>query len=134
MAEYVGIGRREMFDMRAVGIGERVERHAFGGALQHGRDAWHFAGEERVPAFQELGIRDADPEQVAQACKEFGVVVLAFNGIMDPRGLRAQLDIFANAARHLALGGYFIVEPAETAVLDAGLSPCGSPGVFLKCE
>jgi hypothetical protein len=34
----------------------------------------------------------------------------------------------------LAPGGCFIVEPAETAVLDAGLSPCSSPGVFLKCE
>lgn len=42
--------------------------------------------------------------------ERFGVVVLAFNGIMDPRGLRAQLDIFANAARHLIPGGYLIVE------------------------
>ena len=42
--------------------------------------------------------------------ERFGVVVLAFNGIMDPRGIRAQLDIFANAAGHLIPAGYFIVE------------------------
>jgi SAM-dependent methyltransferase len=41
---------------------------------------------------------------------KFSVVVLAFNGIMDPRGRQAQLDIFRNAARHLAPGGCFVVE------------------------
>jgi SAM-dependent methyltransferase len=40
----------------------------------------------------------------------FSVVVLAFNGIFDPRGLAVQLDIFRNAARHLAPGGCFVVE------------------------
>jgi len=40
----------------------------------------------------------------------FSVVVLAFNGIFDPRGLTVQLDIFRNAARHLAMGGCFVVE------------------------
>lgn len=40
----------------------------------------------------------------------FSVVLLAFNGIFDPRGLTAQLDIFRNAGRHLAPGGYFVVE------------------------
>jgi SAM-dependent methyltransferase len=40
----------------------------------------------------------------------FSVVVLALNGIFDPRGRQAQLDIFRNAARHLAVGGYFVVE------------------------
>lgn len=34
----------------------------------------------------------------------------------------------------LAPGGCFIVEPSDTTVLDAGLSPCSSPGVFFKCE
>jgi SAM-dependent methyltransferase len=40
----------------------------------------------------------------------FSVVVLALNGIFDPRGRQAQLDMFRNAARHLAVGGYFVVE------------------------
>jgi SAM-dependent methyltransferase len=40
----------------------------------------------------------------------FSVVVLALNGIFDPRGRQAQLDIFRNAARHLAPGGCFVVE------------------------
>ncbi len=40
----------------------------------------------------------------------FSVVVLVLNGIFDPRGLDAQLDIFRNAARHLGTGGYFVVE------------------------
>lgn len=40
----------------------------------------------------------------------FSVVLLAFNGIFDPRGQRAQLDIFRNAARHLGPRGYFVVE------------------------
>lgn len=40
----------------------------------------------------------------------YAVVVLAFNGILDPRGREAQLDIFRNAAGHLAPGGCFVVE------------------------
>jgi hypothetical protein len=40
----------------------------------------------------------------------FSVVALVFNGIFDPRGRQAQLDIFANAARHLEPGGCFVVE------------------------
>lgn len=40
----------------------------------------------------------------------FSVVLLASNGIFDPRGRQAQLDIFRNAARHLAPRGYFVVE------------------------
>lgn len=38
------------------------------------------------------------------------MVVLAFNGIFDPRGMDAQLDIFRNAASHLGRGGFFVVE------------------------
>jgi len=40
----------------------------------------------------------------------FSVVLLAINGIFDPRGVDAQLDIFRNAASHLAPGGFFVVE------------------------
>jgi SAM-dependent methyltransferase len=40
----------------------------------------------------------------------FSVVALVFNGIFDPRGRSAQLDIFRNAARHLVPGGCFVVE------------------------
>lgn len=40
----------------------------------------------------------------------YAVVVLAFNGILDPRGRDAQLDIFRNAVDHLAPGGCFVVE------------------------
>lgn len=40
----------------------------------------------------------------------FAIVALLYNGILDPRGADAQLDIFRNAARHLAPGGRFVVE------------------------
>ena len=40
----------------------------------------------------------------------FATVALLYNGILDPRGADAQLDIFRNAARHLTLGGRFVVE------------------------
>jgi SAM-dependent methyltransferase len=35
---------------------------------------------------------------------------LLYNGILDPRGADAQLDIFRNAARHLVPGGRFVIE------------------------
>lgn len=38
------------------------------------------------------------------------VVLLAFNGILDPRGRQAQRDIFKNAAAHLVPAGLFVVE------------------------
>lgn len=41
---------------------------------------------------------------------KFSVVLLAFNGIFDPRGRQSQFDIFRNAARHLDPGGCFVVE------------------------
>jgi SAM-dependent methyltransferase len=40
----------------------------------------------------------------------FATVALLYNGILDPRGPDAQLDIFRNAARHLAPAGRFVVE------------------------
>jgi len=40
----------------------------------------------------------------------FSVVVLAFNGIFDPRGRDAQLATFRNAASHLEPAGCFVVE------------------------
>jgi SAM-dependent methyltransferase len=46
----------------------------------------------------------------ASAGGPFGLVLLTLNGIFDPRGLEAQLDIFRNAARHLPSGGHFVVE------------------------
>jgi hypothetical protein len=48
--------------------------------------------------------RDADLDDT------FSVVALLYNGIFDPRGLDAQLDIFRNAARHLVAEGRFVVE------------------------
>lgn len=41
---------------------------------------------------------------------EFAVVLLVLNGVFDPRGRSAQMDIFRNAARHLIPGGKFVVE------------------------
>ena len=40
----------------------------------------------------------------------FSLVLLTLNGIFDPRGRRAQIEIFENAARHLVSGGHFVVE------------------------
>lgn len=42
--------------------------------------------------------------------ERFAVVALLYNGIFDPRGTDAQLDIFRNAAHHLDTGGCFVVE------------------------
>jgi SAM-dependent methyltransferase len=41
---------------------------------------------------------------------QFSVVAIVLNNIFDPRGLSAQLALFANAARHLEPEGYFVVE------------------------
>lgn len=41
---------------------------------------------------------------------QFGVVACLFNGIFDPRGLKSQVSIFRNAARHLVRGGFFLVD------------------------
>lgn len=46
----------------------------------------------------------------ARAVGQFGLAMLIFNGILDPRGMSVQLEIFRNAARHLAPGGFFVVE------------------------
>jgi SAM-dependent methyltransferase len=40
----------------------------------------------------------------------FATVALLYNGILDPRGADAQLDIFRNASSHLVPGGRFVVE------------------------
>lgn len=40
----------------------------------------------------------------------FSTVALVFNNIFDPRGRKAQLDIFRNAAHHLEARGCFVVE------------------------
>lgn len=42
--------------------------------------------------------------------KTFATVALLYNGIFDPRGPDAQLDIFRNAASHLTAGGCFVVK------------------------
>ena len=46
----------------------------------------------------------------ASVAGTYSLVALVFNGIFDPRGRQAQLDIFRNAAHHLSAGGYFVVE------------------------
>lgn len=61
------------------------------------------------PGGDELDVVVGDYRN-AHIAGTFSVVVLAFNGILDPRGLHAQLDIFRNAAQHLAPGGCFVVE------------------------
>jgi len=48
--------------------------------------------------------------RTARVNAKCGVVALVFNGIFDPRGTEAQLDIFKNALDHLVPGGYFVVE------------------------
>jgi hypothetical protein len=45
----------------AIGIGEGVKRNLLRGARQEIGHAGHFADEDRVPAFQELLVRDIDP-------------------------------------------------------------------------
>lgn len=60
-------------------------------------------GGEPIPVFQ-------GDYRTTRAEGEFGVVALVFNGIFDPRGVDAQLDIFRNAHDHLVPGGYFVVE------------------------
>ena len=89
MAEHIGIGGREMFDMGAVGVGEGVERQVFCRSREMPGDTGHFAGEDRIPPLKELGVRDADAERGAQAREELGVADLA--------GLMAQIDVVTRA-------------------------------------
>src|SRR6202158_1349813 len=77
MAEHAGIDYREMLDMGAIGVEERIKRHAPGGALEQRLDAGHFAREDRVPPLKELGIGDANAHRRPEALKEFGVTDLA---------------------------------------------------------
>ena len=74
MAEQLGMDDREMRDMSRIGVGEGIERHSLGGGREQGSDARHLAGEDRVPAFEELGVGDVDTERPAQVCEECGVV------------------------------------------------------------
>src|SRR5712671_3784114 len=76
MPEYIGKSLRKIFDMGAIGIGERIERQALCGARQELGDAGHFACEDRVPSFQELGVRELDAEQGAEGGKKLGVADL----------------------------------------------------------
>ena len=66
-----------MFDMRAIGVGEGVQRQALRRPRQQGRHVRYFAVENQVPAFEELRVRDVDAERSAQAGEKFGVLDLA---------------------------------------------------------
>jgi SAM-dependent methyltransferase len=55
----------------------------------------------------EVKIGDYRDAQISEA---FAAVALLYNGIFDPRGTDAQVDIFRNAAYHLNVGGCFVVE------------------------
>lgn len=61
------------------------------------------------PGAEDIDLTVGD-YRTTQVPSTFSVVVLAWNGIFDPRGLDAQLDIFANARNHLGPGGHFVVE------------------------
>ncbi len=63
---------------------------------------------EKAPdADIEIAIGDYVSTRVAGS---FSVVALVFNNILDPRGLHAQLALFASAAHHLSPGGCFVIE------------------------
>lgn len=57
-----------------------------------------------------IDVRIGDYRSTSFPSQTFGVVVLVFNGIFDPRGVETQLDIFRNARQHLVPGGFFVVE------------------------
>jgi SAM-dependent methyltransferase len=42
--------------------------------------------------------------------RTYGVVALVLNNVLDDRGVDAQLQLFRNAARHVAPGGCFVIE------------------------
>src|ERR1700730_1792287 len=77
MAEQIGVSFREIFNMGVVGVGENEERQALCGARKQRRDAGHLADEDRVPAFEELRIGNADAECGADAGKKLGVADLS---------------------------------------------------------
>ncbi len=62
------------------------------------------------PSGTEIPVIIGDYRDTFVQTGPFALVLLAFNGIFDPRGLAAQLDIFRNAARHVEPDGYFVVE------------------------
>lgn len=63
----------------------------------------------RKPQGDEVEVALGD-YRTTRVAGTFSVVALVFNGVFDPRGRQAQLDIFANAASHLQPGGCFVVE------------------------
>src|ERR1700758_1087570 len=77
MSKDVGEGRREVFDVRPVGIGEGIERQASSCAPEQRSDAGELAGEDRVPALKELGVGYVDTQRSAQPGEEFGVIDFA---------------------------------------------------------
>jgi hypothetical protein len=63
MAEHRGISLREMLDVGTIGVGKRVKRQALCRALKQRGNARHFACEDFIPPFQELGIGELDAER-----------------------------------------------------------------------
>ena len=53
--------------MRAIGIGEAIERDAPLRTSEQIGDAGHFSDEDFIPAVEELRIRDIDGERGSQA-------------------------------------------------------------------
>jgi SAM-dependent methyltransferase len=62
------------------------------------------------PGGSRIAVTIGDYRSARLPGRLFSVVLLAINGIFDPRGLDAQLDIFRNAASHLGPGGFFVLE------------------------
>src|SRR4026207_554992 len=77
MTAHTGTSARQMIDMRAVGVGEGIERQPRSGAREHRGDPGHFAGKDRVPSLEKLPIGDVDPERGTQVLEESSVAAFA---------------------------------------------------------
>src|ERR1700739_1667681 len=119
MAEQIGIFSGKIFDVRVVGVGKGIKRQTPSGARKYLFNASHFTNENRVPAFDKLGVGELDAQRGAQSGKEFRIADLALfvasielvalkprhqmcritSGVTGPKGERAgEIEIKHDAA------------------------------------
>ena len=120
LAELAGSGSAVEF---AVGTGRLALPLAEAGVAVHGIDFSEPMLDElrRKPGAELVALVNGDMT-TTQACTDASLVYLVFNTIMNLRTQELQVACFRNAARHLAAGGFFLV---ETMVPELRLLPPG---------
>lgn len=95
-----------------IGTGRLALPLAASGLKVHGVEASVEMVEQlrRKPGGDAVAVTVGDFARVEAGGGDFALVVVAFNTIFALPDQQAQVDCFANAARHLRPGGVFVVE------------------------